>query len=128
MRMNLPPIERAALVLDADHDTLGLLREWLGEAGWSVHDAAVPHGKGRTVDLILIDLAHPRRGDAAVPLQAIAAEHPRTPVLALSAMFHANVEPHGDVARQLQVDGVLPKPIRREALLAAVRRATAPPS
>ncbi|HEY9068418.1 MAG TPA: hypothetical protein VIO33_25765 [Burkholderiaceae bacterium] len=118
---------RAALVLDADHDTLGLLREWLGEAGWSVLDAAQQHQEGRPVQLILIDLAYPRRA-AAAPLQAVADDHPRTPVLALSATFHANVEPHGDVARQLRVAGVLPKPIRREALLAAVRHATAPPA
>ncbi|HKX42151.1 MAG TPA: hypothetical protein VJO99_13405 [Burkholderiaceae bacterium] len=119
-----PPV-RTALVLDADRDTLGLLREWLGDAGWSVLAAA--QRDERPVQLILIDLAYPRRGEASAPLQAVAAAHPRTPVLALSATFHANIEPHGEVARQLRVAGVLPKPIRREALLAAVHHATAPP-
>ena len=123
-RTTAAPRHRTALVLDADPDTLGLLREWLGEAGWSVLDAAQAEERLSSVQLILIDLAYPRRS-AAAPLQAVADDHPATPVLALSATFHASVEPHGEVARQLRVAGVLPKPIRREALLAAVHHATA---
>ena len=110
----------AVLVVDADPDTLVLLREWLTEAGWTVADAA-GHGEvPMAFDLVLIDLAYPRRGDAA-SLRRIPAACAGIPVLALSATFHASVAPWGEVARSLGVAGVLPKPIRREALVAAAR-------
>jgi CheY-like chemotaxis protein len=115
----------AALVVDADPDTLVLLREWLSAAGWTVVDAA--NELPMRVDLVLIDLAYPRRGDA-MPLQRIASTHAGVPVLALSATFHASVEPWGEVARALGVAGVLPKPIRRDALVAAVRHLSRQPS
>jgi CheY-like chemotaxis protein len=44
-----------------------------------------------------------------------------TPVVALSSNFFARVEANGAVARALGVDAVLPKPLAREALIAAVR-------
>lgn len=115
----------AVLVVDADRDTLALLREWLSDAGWVVldeaaRDAALP------LHLVLVDLAFPRRG-AADSLQRVATEHAGTPVLALSAMFHASIEPQGEVARSLGVAGVLPKPIRREALVDAVYKLSRPP-
>jgi hypothetical protein len=49
-------------------------------------------------------------------------------VLALSATFHASVECTGELARSLGVAGVLPKPLRRETLIAAVRNLSRPPS
>jgi DNA-binding response OmpR family regulator len=115
----------AVLVVDADRDTLALLHEWLSEAGWVVlddatRDPAVP------VHLVLLDLAFPRHG-TALALQRLAIEHTGTPVLALSAMFHASIEPQGEVARSLGVAGVLPKPIRRDALVDAVHKLSRPP-
>ena len=115
----------AVLVVDADRDTLALLREWLSEAGWVVLDDAT-HEPAVPVHLVLIDLAFPRRGAAGM-LQRMAIEHAGTPVLALSAMFHASIEPQGEVARSLGVAGVLPKPVRRDALIDAVRRLSRPP-
>jgi DNA-binding NtrC family response regulator len=111
----------AVLVVDADRDTLALLGEWLDDAGWSVLDAARRGAPAGPVQLVLIELAHPRRGEPGA-LQRVAAEHPGAPVLVLSAMFHANVEPHGALARSLGVAGVLPKPLRREVLVNAVDR------
>jgi DNA-binding response OmpR family regulator len=115
----------AVLVVDADRDTLALLREWLSDDGWvvldeSASDPAVP------LQLVLVDLPFPRRG-AAGALQRVATEHAGTPVLALSAMFHASIEPRGEVARSLGVAGVLPKPIRRDTLVDAVRQLSRPP-
>jgi DNA-binding response OmpR family regulator len=116
----------AVLVLDTDRTTLELLREWLTEAGWAVvDDDRDPDGAAR-FHLVLIDIPYPRQG-RSTSLQRIAAEHAGTPVLALSATLHASVEPCGDVARALGVAGVLPKPIRRDALLAAVRTLSRPP-
>jgi CheY-like chemotaxis protein len=105
----------AVLVVDADAPTLDLLREWLADAGWRVVDepAAAP------VALVLVDVPFPRRGLSPPSLRA-AQVHAGVPVLALSASFHPSVEGSGEAARSLGVAGVLPKPLRREALLAAV--------
>jgi DNA-binding NarL/FixJ family response regulator len=73
------------------------------------------------VQLVLVDLAYPRHGASQV-LQRVADEHAGAPVLVLSATFHASVDPHGELAQALGVGAVLPKPIRRDALLSAVRR------
>lgn len=118
-----------ALILDADPDTLELLREWLADAGWRVVDAAqrALTAQAPAVELVLVDLAYPRRGGAAAALQRVADDHAGTPVLALSATFHASIDPHGEIARTLGVDAVLPKPIRREALLNAVALLSPPP-
>jgi len=110
-----------ALVLDADPDTRGLLRAWLGDAGWRVVD--MPAAPGAAVGLVVIELAYPRDADAS-RLRRLADAYAGAPVIALSATFHANVDAHGAVARAFDVAGVLPKPLRREALLAAVHRAT----
>jgi len=112
-----------ALVLDADPDTLELLREWLADAGWRVVDPAqrLVKEEDAPVQLVLVDLAYPRQG-ASQALQRVAHEHAGAEVLALSATFHANVDPHGELAQALGVGAVLPKPIRRDALLSAVRR------
>ena len=115
----------AVLVVDADRDTLALLREWLSEAGWAVLDETA-RDSSMPVHLVLLDLAFPRHG-AALALQRLAIEHTGTPVLALSAMFHASIEPQGEVARSLGVAGVLPKPIRRDALVDAVHKLSRPP-
>ena len=120
--MRQRPPAPIALVLDADPDTLELLREWLADAGWRVVDAAQRAVKGEApVQLVLVDLAYPRHG-ASLALQRVAQEHAGAPVLALSATFHASVDPHGELAQALGVGAVLPKPIRRDALLSAVRR------
>ena len=120
--MRYRPPAPMALVLDADPDTLELLREWLADAGWRVVDSAQrPLKEEAPVQLVLVDLAYPRHG-ASPALQRIADEHAGAPVLALSATFHASVDPHGELAQALGVGAVLPKPIRRDALLNAVRR------
>jgi CheY-like chemotaxis protein len=112
----------AVLVVDADAPTLDLLREWLADAGWRVVDepAAAP------VALVLVDVPFPRRGLSPPSLRAAQA-HAGVPVLALSASFHPGVEGSGEAARALGVAGVLPKPLRRDALLAAVGRLSRSP-
>lgn len=106
------------LVLDADPALLGLLREWLGDFG----DVATgPGGATADCDLVVVDVPYPRQGESN-PLRHLAAAHPGRPVLALSPTFFAGIDAHGAVARSLGVAGVLPKPVTREALVAAVRR------
>jgi len=113
------------LVIDAERQTFELLREWLGDAGWRVADERT-RSACAPFQLVLVDVAFPRR-DGTATLRRIAAEHAGTPVLMLSAMFHASVEACGELARSLGVAGVLPKPVRREALTAVVRRISRPP-
>ena len=119
--------EPAILVIGADGATRELLHEWLAESGWQIVDgdaSGAPSAGGTPSEsrlaLVLIDLAYPRFGRAGA-LQQVADEHAGVPVLALSATFHASAEGSGQIARSLGVAGVLPKPIRHEALVNAVR-------
>lgn len=107
------------LVVDADRLTLGLLEEWLRTAGYEVvkgrtDDAVAPQG----VALAIVDVPFARSG--VERLQRFAGRHAGTPILALSPTFFSNVQCRGDCARSLGVAGVLPKPIAREALIAAI--------
>lgn len=109
------------LVVNADPALLGLLGEWLAELG----HVAPRRGDGVAAgeadcDLLVVDVPFPRQGEST-PLRRLADAHPGTPVLALSSTFFTGIETHGAVARSLGVAGVLPKPVAREALVAAVR-------
>ncbi len=117
--MSSLPASFPARVLIADIDPAfePLISQWLRDDGLQVLvDAPVPPQR---VDLLLVDLPFPRQG-ASPRLQALARAHPGTPVLALSPTLFAGVAPRGDVARQLGVAAVLPVPITRDGLLAAV--------
>jgi CheY-like chemotaxis protein len=121
--MNSPPDpdNATASVLLADIDPVfePLLAQWLRDAGLQVLlGAALP--PPRRVDLLLVDVPFPRQG-ASRRLQQLAGTHPGTPVLALSSTLFAGVAPRGDVARHLGVAAVLPMPVTRDGLLAAVR-------
>lgn len=105
------------LVLGTDAATFGLLAEWLAADGWQVDAQA----QGAAPALAVIDVPYARDG-CAEQVRAIARAHPGTPLLALSPTLFGSVLCDGDCARKLGVAGVLPKPLAREALLAAVRR------
>jgi DNA-binding response OmpR family regulator len=105
------------LVVDADPALLGLLEEWLGEQGCSV----TQEDAGGRFDLVVVDVPHPRQGALDV-LKRVARAYAGAPVLALSSNFFAGIESTGAVARALGVAGALPKPLARDALIAAVRR------
>lgn len=117
------------LVVDADPATQSLLEEWLTENGCQVQsrrseDNARPaqccqDSPVNGFDLALVDVPFPRQGLAQ--LERVALAHPGTPIVAMSSTFFASVECTGAVARMLGVAGVLPKPLRREALISALR-------
>lgn len=107
---------RPVLVVGADPATRGLLDEWLAAEGWSV--ACDAHAADCA--LAIVDVPYPRDSGLEL-LRRVTAEHPGTPVLAISATFFSTVARCGPCARALGVAGVLPKPLTREALLAAVR-------
>lgn len=123
----MDPIRDAprVLVVGADHATRDLLGEWLAELGWRVCVEEADGGDG-CYALVVVDVPYPRH--AAAQLRQLSDRHAGARVLALSATFHPSVERRGDVARSLGVAAVLPKPLRRETLVALVKELAGPPS
>jgi CheY-like chemotaxis protein len=122
------PSPHHVLVLDSDALTQSMIAEWLDADGWQVLDPASDQGAGATgLDLVVVDLPFPRAGSLDA-LQAVRQEYPGVPLIVISSTVFANVGCSGPCAQSLGVSGVLPKPVSREALLAAVRRLARPQS
>ena len=110
------------LVVEPDDLILGLLERWLREAGYTVVvettrklPEAVADGSGSR--LVIVDVPTPRGAEKTIEsLREVYAG----PILLLSARFRRGLASSGDVARQLGVSKVLPKPFTREELLSAV--------
>jgi DNA-binding response OmpR family regulator len=128
-REQIEPAARAAeqpriLAVDTDHALLGLLEEWVGVCNCVVETdqdrRTKPGQENARYALLIVDVPHPRRGGIEL-LQRLAAEHPGTPIIALSSTFFSGIESNGGVARTLGVACVLPKPVARESLVTAVR-------
>jgi DNA-binding NarL/FixJ family response regulator len=69
---------------------------------------------------MIVDVPFTRHGGRDL-VQRASTQYPGTPILALSPTFFSNVACGGNCARSLGVAGVLPKPIGRDALIAAIR-------
>ena len=110
------PAPRRVLLVDTEPALAAMVAEWLEPCGWM----AAAEANGALPSLVIVDVPFPRQ--AADMLQRLAAAHAGTPILVLSSTFFASVDRNGAVARQLGVAGVLPKPLRREALQAAVEQ------
>jgi CheY-like chemotaxis protein len=122
------PSPHHVLVLDSDALTQSMIAEWLDADGWQVLDpASDPVSGGPGLDLVVVDLPFPRAGSLDA-LQAVRQEYPGVPLIVISSTVFANVGCSGPCAQSLGVSGVLPKPVSREALLAAVRRLARPRS
>lgn len=113
---------RARVLLVAGDSALqGLLEAWLGELGYALAAEHTPDAQdGLAPVLIIVDLPYPRERGSEL-LAHIGATHPDIPVLVLTSSLLAGVRSTDAVARELHVSSVLPKPIERDALLAAVR-------
>jgi CheY-like chemotaxis protein len=113
---------RRVLLLDLEPALGALIGEWLAELGIATLAASADApDRLAPAALAVVDVAFPRQ-DGARRLQALARSLAGTPVLALSPTFFAGVAANGSVARRLGVAEVLPSPVRRDDLLAAVRR------
>jgi hypothetical protein len=113
-------------VANTDGATFGLLREWLGAAGYIVRgDRPGDTPESEEALLTIVDVPWCRHG-AAELLRRVSEQHPGRPILAMSATFFSSVRSDGACARKLGVAGVVPKPIAREKLLAAVERVVHP--
>lgn len=106
-------------ILTSDRATEGLLREWLDAAGYRLAGDSASAEVDDAAALTIVDVPFARHG-AVELLRRVSAQQPGTPILALSATFFSNVKCSGECALALGVAGVLPKPVTREALLAAV--------
>jgi two-component system OmpR family response regulator len=110
------------LVVEADDLILGLLERWLGEVGYTVVVAASQRLSQAIVErgepqLVIIDVPMPR---SAGKIVKSVREGYGGPILLLSARFRRGTGSSSDLARQLGVRKVLPKPFTRGELLSAV--------
>ena len=109
---------RRVVVVAADRALFGLLREWLVDVGHVVVEENISSGAER-FDLAIVDVPFPRHGGAQL-ITRVADDYPGVPILALSSCFFGDVECQGQVARSVGVQSVLPKPVARDRLIAAV--------
>jgi CheY-like chemotaxis protein len=110
------------LLLDLEPALGGLVAEWLAALGIATVQAEAGSAESlRPASLAIVDVAFPRQ-EGARRLQALTGALPGLPVLALSPTFFAGVAGSASVARRLGVAEVLPTPVRRDDLIAAVRR------
>jgi DNA-binding response OmpR family regulator len=110
------------IVVYEENDLMrALLREWLGEAGYSVSTptprAPAPQA---LADLVIVSVSMPKHVGARV-VQEIQAIHPGAPVIALSAQFRSGLCDMGATARILGVEQVMAKPLSRTDLLESIR-------
>jgi CheY-like chemotaxis protein len=108
------------VIYEADDLMRGLLEEWLTGAGYRVC-AVTPCGPPPHVeaDLVIVSIEMPKHAGSRVA-DKIRAAYPRTPMIAISAQFRADLSTAGTTAQALGVAQVIAKPLTRDALLAAV--------
>ena len=104
---------------NADSSLYGLVEEWLTAQGSTVALERGDAGRDHGFDLVVVDVPFPRQGGRDM-LERIAQAHPGIPIIALSSTFFDGIDRNGAVARSLGVASVLPKPVTRDSLLAAV--------
>jgi DNA-binding response OmpR family regulator len=124
MHGNLQARYRVA-VIEADELVRELLLRWLREEGHEAADFAdVSLLQGRfDFDVLIADLPSPRR--AAEPVRLLRSVH-RGAIVLVSARLRCVTGRSRELARELGVSAMLPKPFTRQELLAAVDEAMRP--
>jgi CheY-like chemotaxis protein len=109
------------VIYEEDDLTRALLREWLGEAGYRVHQGIPPDANGAwKADLVIVSVYMPKHTGAR-GLRDVQTAHPGTPLIAISGQFRSGLSAQGATAQSLGVRQVIAKPLVRLDLLAAVR-------
>jgi DNA-binding response OmpR family regulator len=107
------------VIVETDDLIRDLLERWLGEAGYAVVTAAAGAPvQDLPVRLVIVNISNPR--GAGMLIQSLEAAY-AAPILVISARFRPGLGASADAAKQLGVRKVLPKPLTRSELLAAVR-------
>jgi CheY-like chemotaxis protein len=101
-----------------------LLQEWLASAGYHAilasDDSSVSAVRIGKIDVVLADIASPRHTAAAV-VDRLRSTFPDTPIVLMSGYFLTRGgTAAAEITRQLGVEGVLPKPFTRDALLSTL--------
>jgi CheY-like chemotaxis protein len=108
------------VIHEADDLMRGLLKEWLTGAGYRVGAATLCGPPCLEADLVIVNIGMPKHAGSRVT-DEIRATHPKTPIIAISAQFRADLSTAGTTAQSLGVAQVIAKPLTRDTLLAAVR-------
>ena len=109
-------------VVEADELVRELLIRWLREEGHEVSDfddVSLLQG-GNEFDVLIADVPSPRK--AAEPLRLLRSVHEGSIVL-VSARLRGGIGRSRELARELGVGGLLPKPFNRQELFAVVDEA-----
>lgn len=112
-------------VIEADELVRELLLRWLREAGHEAADFAdASLLRGRVdLDVLIADLPSPRR--AVEPVRLLRSVH-QGPIVLMSARLRGAIGRSRELARELGVSAMLPKPFARHELLAVVEEAMRP--
>jgi len=115
----MKPTLRIALI-EADQMIGELVHRWLREEGHVVVDCTWSVRFDATFDLVIADVANPRVAGPEIG-RRLKGRH-LVPVLLLSGRFLRGHGASTQLAEELGVNGVLPKPFTKQQLLAAVRQ------
>ncbi|MDM0005100.1 hypothetical protein QTI51_14630 [Variovorax sp. J22G73] len=115
------------MVIEEDSAMRVLICEWLAGEGHEVrslprHGGAANAPTDTTVDLVVLDLPHPRSraADNLRTVQAVHAAWPHAAVIGISAQLARSLGGDSEVSRALGASRLLAKPCTREELLGAV--------
>lgn len=119
------------IVIEEDGAMRVLISEWLNSEGHDVRsllrhggpfDAAVDAVVDVAVDLVVLDLPHPRsRAEETVrAVHAVHNAYPHSSIIGISTQVPRSLGSDSDVARALGVSRLLAKPCTRDELLGAV--------
>ncbi len=109
------------VIYEEDYLTRALLQEWLSQAGYRVRfGRARDANLDRPADLVIVNVYMPKHA-GALWVRDIQAEHPDTPIIAISSQFRSGLCSAGSAAQTLGVRQVIAKPLIRADLLDAVR-------
>ena len=115
------------VIYEEDDLMRALLKEWLSEAGYGIHETAEREAENTgLVDLVIVSLYMPKHAGAPL-VRKLQAAHPGAKMIALSGQFRAGLSAAGATAEALGVQQVMAKPLWREDLLDAVRAMIGPP-
>ena len=112
---------RDIVIYEEDFQTCALLKEWLGEAGYTVRfgNRREPEPDARA-DLVIVSVCSPKQ-EGAQCTRDIQSAHGGTPMIAISGQFRPGLAATGPTAQLLQVRQVIAKPLVRRELLESVR-------